>query len=239
MNVEASKTLMPAKPLYLLIGGGGFAHCQDPEIEDFILDQCAERPTSIGYIGAANNDMPERIDRFYDRFAGLANELSHLPVTARDGASREWISRQCVIYIAGGNTFALMEFLEQRGLGESIRGAAERGSVIVGSSAGASCLSTSALSASGGRGLEPVRGLGILPGSFCPHYTEDPERRPHFEKHIANGNLPAGFGVSEGSCVAVRSGSEPSLLSARTGSGAWFVSKAGSKVVIDPVRLLS
>jgi hypothetical protein len=47
-----------------------------------------------------------------------------------------------------------------------------------------------------GPGLSPVLdGLGLLPGSACPHLDAERLRRPRYEEEVATGRLPAGYGI--------------------------------------------
>jgi peptidase E len=39
-------------------------------------------------------------------------------------------------------------------------------------------------------------GLGLLPGSNCPHYDSEPGRRPTFQRAVADG-LPAGIAADD------------------------------------------
>ena len=41
-------------------------------------------------------------------------------------------------------------------------------------------------------------GLGMLAGSFCPHYNSEGERRPLFRSLVADGTLPAGLACDDG-----------------------------------------
>ena len=52
----------------IAIGGGGFTHETDPDLEDFILAQSPVKYPNIGFIGAASHDSPSRIDLFINVF---------------------------------------------------------------------------------------------------------------------------------------------------------------------------
>ena len=41
-------------------------------------------------------------------------------------------------------------------------------------------------------------GLGLLAGSYCPHYDSEPGRRPLFTSLVAAGRLPAGIACDDG-----------------------------------------
>ena len=223
---------------FALIGGGGFTHAEDPELEDFLLSLCGVSRPSVGYVGAANNDDPERIDRFYARFKGLSRGLSHLSYTADPDSSKAWAKRQDMLYFSGGDTLRLLRFLRAEDLGTTVVHAAKSGTVIAGVSAGAGCWFNAVLTGSGGDGLKPAAGLGLINGSCCPHYTVEAERKPNFERCIAEGLLPDGYGIGDGGCLVIRKGSAPVAYAARPNTGVWRVKGDSGRVSSERVAQL-
>jgi peptidase E len=48
-----------------------------------------------------------------------------------------------------------------------------------------------------GQGLDPLQdGLGLVPGSFCPHYDGEELRRPVYRSLVDDG-FPAGYGADD------------------------------------------
>lgn len=214
---------MGHRATFALIGGGGFTHAEDPELEDFLLSLCELRRPKIGYVGAANNDDPERIKRFHARFKGVSCVLSHFSHAANPDRFEAWAKPRNLIYFSGGDTLRLLRFLRAEGRGAAVANAANQGTIIAGVSAGACCWFDAVLTGSGGDGLECASGLGLLPGSCCPHYTDEVERKPEFERCIAEGLLPDGYGIGDGACLVIRKGEVPVAHSARAHSGVWRV----------------
>jgi peptidase E len=71
--------------------------------------------------------------------------------------------------------------------------------VLAGVSAGAICWFEGGTTDSFGVDLRPFTGgLGLLAGSYCPHYDSEPGRRPLFTSLIAAGALPAGIACDDG-----------------------------------------
>ena len=62
----------------IAIGGGGFTHGTHPSLEDFCLAQTGIDQPAVGYIGTASQDDPAKVERFQDRFAGVARRHVHL-----------------------------------------------------------------------------------------------------------------------------------------------------------------
>ncbi len=218
----------------IAVGGGGFTHQSDPGLEDFILARCRGAAPAIGYIGAANRDRSDRIDWFYQRFAGRGT-TSHLPQDATASAAADWATAQDIVYIAGGDTGLLLRFLREKRLAGALLDAAKNGTILAGVSAGAVCWFEFALSNAGGNHLGPLPGLGLIGGSCCPHYSSEAERQPVFRREIALGSMPAGIAIDDGAAVLLQHDRPPQAFSARHGAGAYWVAGESSADVALPL----
>jgi peptidase E len=82
---------------------------------------------------------------------------------------------------------------------EILRKAWQAGIVLAGSSAGGICWFEGGTTDSFGVKLRAFTdGLGMLAGSFCPHYDSEPERRPLYRMLVADGTLPGGIACGDG-----------------------------------------
>ncbi|MGI9450627.1 MAG: Type 1 glutamine amidotransferase-like domain-containing protein, partial [Geminicoccaceae bacterium] len=164
----------------IAVGGGGFTHETDPDLDEFCLDRLPRTP-ALGFVGMASGDAPEKIERFYDRFRGRAVSLSHLPETSTRSESLDWLAGKDLVYFGGGNTAALIDRLRSIDLVGPLRRANEQGTVLAGVSAGGACWFDWILSNSAGAGYAPLTGLGFVGSGVCPHYADEPVRRPMLE----------------------------------------------------------
>ncbi len=73
-----------------------------------------------------------------------------------------------------------------------------RGTLLCGISAGANCWAEGSHTDSFGPLTHLPDGLGLLPGSVCPHYDSEPGRRDSYRAAVAGGTLPAGWAVEDG-----------------------------------------
>ena len=73
-------------------------------------------------------------------------------------------------------------------------------------------------------------GLGFLPGSACPHYDTEDQRRPVYTKLVA-ADFPPGLAADD--CVALRfDGTElAEAVTARAGAGAYRVTPEGEEPI--------
>jgi peptidase E len=85
------------------------------------------------------------------------------------------------------------------GLDQIFRKAWQAGIVLAGSSAGGICWFEGGTTDSFGRELREYQGgLGLLSGSFCPHYHSEEQRRPLYHRLVSEGSLPDGIACDDG-----------------------------------------
>jgi peptidase E len=110
------------------------------------------------------------------------------------------------------------------GLDRALRTAWERGVVLAGLSAGAICWFEGGTTDSFGRALQPLLGgLGLQPGSLCPHFDEEPQRRPAYHALVREGRLPPGWAVDDGAALHFVGTELQEAVSSRPGARAFRV----------------
>ncbi len=216
------------------VGGGGFTHNQDPQLEDYLLAMCCSDRPKIGFIATASEDNPDKIKHFYHRFSTAAYKTSHLELAGDSGDTANWVLSQDIIYVGGGNTGNMLSRWQQHGLANALLQAGHRGVILSGVSAGAVCWFDYALSDSAGNGLKPLDALGFVKGSCCPHYSTELHRQPAFEDLVSSGEMPQGIAIDDGVAVHLCDGHPVKIVSARTGAKAYRVSadSGGAKTTV-------
>ena len=147
------------------------------------------------------------------------------------GDLRELALGQDAIYVSGGNTANALAIWRVHGFDAILHEAWEAGIVLAGWSAGMICWFEAGVTDSFGPQLEGMRdGLGFLPGSACPHYDGEGERRPVYTRLVGEG-FPAGVAADD--CVALRfDGTElAETVTSRAGSRAYRVSAEGEEPI--------
>jgi peptidase E len=224
-----------AEPQILALGGLG----EDDEARQLVRHALSltgkERPR-VCLVPTATNELPEYTVRFYENLSGVADcsHISFFPWPRDD--LREHVLAQDLIFVSGGNTANLLAIWRAHGFDEIIRAAWEQGTVLAGSSAGMICWFEAGVTDSFGPQLEGMRdGLGFLPGSACPHYDGEEQRRPVYTRLVANGFPP---GVAADDSVGLHYvGTELSqVLTTREGSRAYRV-EPGNETPIEPLLL--
>jgi peptidase E len=122
------------------------------------------------------------------------------------------------------------------GVDAALREAWEAGVVMAGMSAGALCWFEGGITDSYGAVDGLADGLGLLPGSMCPHFDSEPGRRPAYLRLVAEGGLPAGIAADDDCALHFRGTALAEAVSARDGAGAYRIDASGESPL--PVRRL-
>ena len=142
-----------------------------------------------------------------------------------------------MIYVGGGNTANMLAIWRVHGIDRALREAWDRGAVLGGMSAGANCWFEACVTDSFGPELRELGdGLGILSGSFCPHYDGEPERQPKYTRLVGNGVLPSGYAADDDAAFHFEGKKLREVVSQREGARGYRVTAEGEEP-IDP-RLL-
>ena len=193
------------------LGGGGFLMESNPSALDAYVVSLAnvQRPR-VCFVPTASGDSHEHIDKFYAAFARFQAQLSHLAFFRKPVKGAMPLNRfehdlldQHVIYVGGGNTRSMLAVWREWALTKTLREALRRGVVLAGVSAGAICWFEwgASDSATPGARSAPLRCLGFLKGSCCPHWGGEPHRRREFHALLRAGELPAGYGIADGAAL--------------------------------------
>lgn len=184
----------------IALGGGGFSmEPENPLLDRYILKQSPKKKPKICFIGTASGDSDSYIEQFYNFFQKENCEPTHLSLFkphTRD--IKKFIAEQDILYVGGGNTKNLMTLWRDWELDIAIRHAYDNGTILAGLSAGSLCWFEEGVTDSYGSGLEPISCFGLLRGSHCPHYDGEEDRRPAYQKFIAEEKIASGFAADDG-----------------------------------------
>jgi peptidase E len=215
------------------MGGGGFSMEPDNLLLDRYVLSLAEKPQpKVCFVGTASAESETYIARFYAAFRTLPCLPSDLSLFKPHTADlRSFVMEQDVIYVGGGNTRNLLVLWREWGLDAILREAWLSGIIMAGISAGSICWFSEGLSDSVVPGeLAPLRCLGFLPGSNCPHYDGETERRPAYHRFILEGKLVAGLAADDGAALHFVGRDLKAVVSSRETAKAYSVRAIGGSV---------
>jgi peptidase E len=194
---------------------------------DYALGLTGKREPRICVLNTAAGDDPRWAMLMYDRLAGHPARLSHLALFPMPNVAdpADLLLSQDVIFVGGGSVANMLAVWRVHELDRIMRKAWDAGIVLAGSSAGGICWFEGGTTDSFGRELRPFTdGLGLLSGSFCPHYNSEPGRRPLYHRLISEGTLPGGIACDDGVGVHFVDETLTEVLADRPGSCAYRVS---------------
>lgn len=184
----------------IALGGGGFSD-GDVSLDRYILDQARCLRPRVAFVGTASGDSDRYVAKFYAAFSQLECRPTHLPFFQRTPELAAFVREQDVIYVGGGNTRSMLAVWNDWGFGPLLRAAWDEGVVLTGLSAGAICWFEEGVTDSSAGALGGLRCLGLLVGSCCPHYDGESERRPSYQRMVAEGSIAAGVAIDDGVAV--------------------------------------
>lgn len=210
------------------LGGGGDTPAQTQLLYDYVLALTGKERPRLLYVPTAVGDSDEAVVSFYERFAGRG-ELSHLKTFPwpPDGL-RELILSQDAISVSGGNTANMLAIWRVHGIDMLMREAWEQGVILWGASAGMICWFEHGVTDSFGPQLGAMDCLGFLPGSACPHYDGEVERRPRYRELVEAG-LAGGVAADDGVAVHFVGTEISEIVTCRPGTAAYRVTRDGEE----------
>lgn len=206
------------------IGGGGFYRdSENLELEKYIIRQSGSENARVAFVPTASGEPDHYVSSFYVAFLKLGCRPSVLTFFKRTPDLRSFLLSQDIIYVGGGNTKSLLAVWHDWGVPEILREAWQSGIVLTGVSAGAICWFEQGLTDSFSDGLKPLDCLGILPGSCCPHYDGEAQRRPSYHRLIASGEISAGVAIEDWTGVHFKGTEIHKVIASKRGARAYSV----------------
>lgn len=223
-------------------GGGGFLMEKSRALDRHFLDATGKSNPRACFVGTASGDAESARYKFYEAMAALGVRATHLsliqPPTADLAA---FVQEQDAIYVGGGNTRSLLALWREWGLDTALRAAYERGVVLGGISAGMICWFEHGITDSIPGSLSPLPCLGWLPGTACPHYDGEAERRPAFHRMLAEGRIPPGVAADDGAALHFVDETLAEVVTSRPNARAYRLALRGGAVQEEalPFRFLA
>ncbi|HEX8049845.1 MAG TPA: peptidase E [Solirubrobacterales bacterium] len=224
----------------LTLGGHEFSsRPPDRAVRELLLrlarERGGERPR-ICILPTASGDASEQLAGFYSAFGERScepSDLSLIRLGRRPTALRDHLLSQDLVYVGGGSMVNLLAVWEAHDIASILSLAWRQGIVLAGQSAGAMCWFEAGMTKSSGRPLAAA-GLGLLSGSLCVHYNNEPERRAAYLDAVGDG-MPSGYGLDDYAGLLWEGEGTPSAVTARRGARAYRVSKREGEAFESPL----
>jgi dipeptidase E len=220
----------------LAIGGGGVLSAGS-KLEELLLELSGKARPCVAFLPTAAADSGERIALALDAFRDRDCELEVVTLFGMPERPAERVAAADVVYVNGGNTANALAIWRVHGVDRALREVWERGGVLGGWSAGANCWFEDSVTDSFGPELRELgTGLGLLRGSFCPHYDTELARRGTYTRLVRDGTLPPGYAADDDAAFHFEGTELREVVGQRDGARGYRVTAEG-EVPLE-VRLL-
>ena len=222
------------------MGGGSFG--AEPEgscLDAYVLELSGKPRPKICFLPTASGDAAMYITKFYAAFGERA-QATHLGLFGRPRTDMAaMLTGQDIIYVGGGNTANMLAVWRVHGVDRILREAWARGVILTGVSAGMICWFEAGVTDSFGPLAALRDGLHVLPGSACPHYDGEQDRRPTYHRLVRAG-FPPGYAADDGAALHFVDTSLEVCVASRPTAGVYRVAADGEAITETalPVRLL-
>ncbi|MBW3538174.1 peptidase E [Candidatus Parcubacteria bacterium] len=210
---------------------------------NYLLELTGKPRPKVTFIPTAAGDSAEALVGMYSRFPADRSQRSHVALFNRVITDlRAHLLDQDIIWVSGGNTVNMLAVWRAHGVDKLLEEAWAAGIILTGGSAGSLCWFEGGTTDSFNLDqLAPLRdGLSFLPGSHCPHYDSELQRRPLYRSLIAEG-FPAGYAADTDVAMHFIGTKLSEVVTANVDKTAYRVELRGNKTVETPLeaRLIS
>jgi dipeptidase E len=232
--------MSPAAPQIVAMGGGGFSMEPDnPLLDRYVLSLTGNARPRICFVPTASGDPQSYVVRFYEAFARLPCEPCHLSLFSLPTADlRGFVLEQDLIYVGGGNTKSMLALWREWGLDQIFREAWEAGIPLAGVSAGSICWFEQGLTDSIPGPLTVLPCLGFLPGSNCPHYDGEANRRPSLHRCLSEGTIAEGYAADDGTALHFIGDRLERVVTSRPNARAYRLTRSRAEVKETPLSAI-
>jgi len=190
------------------------------------------RAPRLCHLGTAGGDQRYFQAMLNDAGQAAGITVSHLNLFSMPNTDdmTGLLLEQDVVWVGGGSVANLLALWRLHGLDESFRQAWAAGVVLSGVSAGSICWHAGGTTDSFGPDLQPVtNGLGFLPFSNGVHYDSEKQRRPLYQRLIADGTLPDGYATDDGTGLVYHGTEMTEAVTEVRGKGTYRVTREDGK----------
>ena len=183
---------------HLLLTSSSFSH---KKIQDFFISIVKEHNYKTATIITTANPKKEKAllaEKTKEQIISFGcEEVSFLDIEGKTNLD----IKTDIIYVCGGNTFALLKYAKESEFKEQIEKLFSRGGLYMGSSAGSLILSPDIESAAeinpdkNKVGLSDIKALNFIDFAFVPHYRVSMDKKINLFKQKTNKKIKNGTGI--------------------------------------------
>lgn len=221
-NVKAQQNINKNNETIFIWGGD-----INLKMVEYVADLTKKESPKICYLPTASADNQENVKYWEHICSVLKLDTIILKVwvssSEKNQSFEDVLLNTDAIVVGGGNTLNMLGIWKAQGIDIILKNALNRGIIVAGGSAGSICWFQNGISDSRPVNLSIVDGLGILPYSNCPHYSQK-DKRDLYHQMIIERKIPSGYANDELSGILFKNGKAVESVSQNDKHNSYFVS---------------
>jgi dipeptidase E len=236
LGTTGTQTAMGQSDKTIFVYGNGM----EKTFIKYVAELTHKKKPRICFITTASADHPGVIQYLQELVADIDIKPSYLISFISSSPEQEsfedLIMNSDAIMVGGGNTLNMLGIWKAQGIDTLLRQAYEKGIILAGGSAGSLCWFNAGYSDSRPKKLTIIECLGFLNYSHAPHYNDQPERRPLYQKAVLEGKLSEGYACDAGAGLLFKNGSLAKSVALDKKNYCYFVSVKDGKLSEQRLR---
>lgn len=193
----------------------------------YIADLTKKENPKVCYLPTASGDHPDNIKYWENICNRLELDTLILRVwvstSEKNKSFEEIILNADAIVAGGGNTLNMLGIWKAQGIDTLLAKALKKGIILSGGSAGSICWFQNGISDSRPVSLSVVDGLGFLPFSNCPHYSQEARKKLYCQM-ILEQQIHSGYATDENAGILFKNGKAVEFVSQGDKHNSYLVS---------------
>ena len=199
----------------------------------YVADLTKKEHPKICYLPTASGDNPDNIKYWENICNRLQLDTIILKVwvssSEKNQSFEDILLNSDAIVVGGGNTLNMLGIWKAQGIDTILEKALKNGIILSGGSAGSICWFQNGISDSRPVNLSIVKGLGFLPFSNCPHYSQE-ARKDLYHQMIKDGKMNSGYATDGLAGILFKNGKAVKSVSQSDIHNSYFVNLKKGKI---------
>jgi peptidase E len=200
----------------------------------YVADLTKKESPKICYLPTASADNPDNIKYWSNICNTLKVDTIILKVwvssSEKNPSFEDILLNSDAIVVGGGNTLNMLGIWKAQEIDAILNKALKKGIILAGGSAGSICWFQTGISDSRPVNLSIVEGLGFLPYSNCPHFSQETRKSLYFEL-IKEGKIPSGYACDELAGILFKNGKAVDFVSQSDIHNSYFVALEKGEII--------
>lgn len=200
----------------------------------YVADLTKKESPEICYLPTASADNPDNIKYWSNICNTLKIDTIILKVwvssSEKNPSFEDILLNSDAIVVGGGNTLNMIGIWKAQEIDAILNKALKKGIILAGGSAGSICWFQNGISDSRPVNLSIIEGLGFLPYSNCPHFSQETRKSLYFEL-MKEKKIPSGYACDELAGILFKNGKAVEFVSQSDIHNSYFVALEKGEII--------